>query len=105
MAARLTLPERRQAPRVPPEACGWPSQAVLRPGQQVDLVNVSAGGALVRSGARVKPGMPTELQLQGASKRSVRGRVGRACVFSLTPLCYEAALVFDSPLGDAMGSG
>jgi hypothetical protein len=70
----------------------------LRPGHDVELVNVSAGGALLRSSARLKPGMRSELHLQGATRRSVRGRISRARVISVAPLRYEAAVVFDAPL-------
>jgi hypothetical protein len=95
--------ERRLWPRVPPQIGGWQRQALLRPGHEVEVLNLSTGGALVQSTARLKPGIPTELQLQGGSRHIVRGRITRARVISLAPLCYEAALVFDVPLG--VGSG
>jgi hypothetical protein len=71
----------------------------------VELVNLSQGGALLRSAARLKPGTAGELHLQGAARRIVRGRIARSKVISLAPLRYEAALVFESPLPDVMGSG
>jgi hypothetical protein len=88
-----------------PQTGGWKREAVLRPGHDVEVVNVSAGGALLRSTTRLKPGMPSELHLLGATRHSVRGRIARARVISVAPLRYEAALVFDTPLTGLMGSG
>ena len=90
---------------MPPQTGGWQRDAVLRPGHDVEVVNVSAGGALLRSTTRLKPGMPSELHLVGASRRCIRGRIARARVISVTPMRYEAALVFDTPLTGLMGSG
>jgi hypothetical protein len=88
-----------------PQTGGWQREAVIRPGHDVEVVNVSGGGALLRSTARLKPGMPSELYLQGSTRTSVRGRIARARVISLMPVRYEAALVFDAPLTGLMGSG
>ena len=90
---------------MPPQGGGWHHEAILRPGHDVEVVNVSAGGALLRSTSRLKPGMPSELHLQGQTRRSVRGRIARARVISLAPLRYEAALIFDTPLTGSTGSG
>jgi hypothetical protein len=84
--------------RVPPEITPWHPFALLRPGQEVTLINVSRGGALLESGSRMKPGARTELQLSGPLRRSVAGRIDRCKVTSLEPLRYEAALVFDQQL-------
>jgi hypothetical protein len=90
--------DRRHAPRVPPQQTPWQGPALLRPGQAVVVVNVSAGGALVHSGTRMTPGTRTELQLSGTSRRSIRGRVERCRVTALDPLRYEGAIVFDERL-------
>ncbi len=86
------------AARVTPDRTPWQRLALLRPGQEVVLVNVGPGGALVESLTRMSPGVRTELQLFGASRRSVRGRVERCRVSGIEPLRYEGAIVFDSAL-------
>ena len=98
MAARITVQDRRIAERVPPERTPWRAFALLRPGQEVVLVNVSPGGALVESLTRMSPGTRTELQLFGTSRCSMRGRVERCRVSGIEPLRYEGAIVFDSSL-------
>lgn len=98
MAAALTTRDRRGAERLAPERTPWPRLALLRPGLEVALVNVSAGGALVESRTRLTPGAKTELQLFGPSRRSVRGRVERCRVANLEPLRYEGAIVFEASL-------
>jgi hypothetical protein len=70
----------------------------LRPGQAVVVINLSSGGALVESETRMAPGMRTELQLLGAPRRTVRGRIERCRVARLAPLRYEGAIVFDQAL-------
>lgn len=71
---------------------------MLRPGQEVVVLNLSRGGALVESPTRLAPGARTELQLFGDLRRAVRGRVERCRVSSLGPLRYEGAIVFDHAL-------
>jgi hypothetical protein len=96
--------ERRGARRVPPAGMGWRREALLRPGQPVVLVNISAAGALVECASRLRPGALTELQLAGAARRrSVRGRIDRCQVAMLNPLRYHGAIVFEDALerGDA----
>ena len=94
----LTNDERRKAPRVPPDCTPWPRDALLRPGQEVVLLNVSRGGALVESGNRMTPGVRTELQLLGAVRRIIRGRIERCHVSALDPLRYRGAIVFEERL-------
>lgn len=81
-----------------PEDGGWQRVAVLRPGHEVEVVNLAARGALLRSSARLKPGLRSELQLTGARRLAMRGRIDRARVIRLEPLRYEAAMLFDEPL-------
>jgi hypothetical protein len=90
--------ERRVTRRLRPEDAGWQRVALLRPGHEVEVVNLTAHGALVRSAARLKPGMRSELQLTGATRHALRGRIDRSRVVRLEPLRYEAAIVFDEPL-------
>lgn len=71
---------------------------MLRPGQEVVLINVSCGGALIASSNRLKPGTTTELQLRGNRRHIVRCRVERCWVAALDPLRYEGAIVFEQQL-------
>jgi hypothetical protein len=108
VAGRVNEIERRHAVRVPPEVTPWHPIALLRPGQEVTLINVSCGGALLESGSRIKPGARTELHLSGPLRRSIAGRVDRCRVTSLEPLRYEAAIVFEQQLdwnGSYSGTG
>jgi hypothetical protein len=83
---------------VPPDRTPWRDEALLRPGQEVRLLNVSCGGALLESGNRMAPGMRTELQLSGVLRQVVRGRIDRCRVTRLDPVRYEGAMVFDQTL-------
>lgn len=106
MAAGLTaVAERRRDRRVAPADTNWQSAALLRPGQDVVVVNLCAGGALVHSAQRMSPGARTELQLFDTVRHRVTGRIERCRVVAVDPICYEAAVVFDAdlPLGRCTG--
>jgi hypothetical protein len=85
--------------------------ARVRPGHDVSIVDVSAGGTLIESAHRLLPGTSVELQLETANHRvGVRGRVLRCAVVSLrsSAVCYRGAVVFDRYLlwfvdGDSTG--
>jgi hypothetical protein len=83
---------------VPPDCTPWRATALLRPGQEVRVLNVSCGGALIESRNRMNPGMRTELQLSGVVRQVVRGRIDRCRVTELDPVRYEGAMVFDQSL-------
>lgn len=69
---------------------------MLRPGQAVMLLNISSCGALVESGARLRPGARTALQLAGlTARRAIGGRLERCQVAGLEPLRYRGVVVFD----------
>jgi hypothetical protein len=96
MAAGLTMrAERRRGRRQRPEDVGCARIALLRPGRDVEVLNLGTHGALLQCAARVKPGSRGELQLAGRVKRAVCGRIDRARVVRLEPLRFEAAFVFD----------
>lgn len=84
--------------RVPPSRTPWHDAALLRPGLEVRVINVSCGGALIESGNRMHPGTRTELQLSGRIRQAVRGRIDRCRVTELDPIRYEGAIVFDQRL-------
>ena len=75
--------------------------ARVRPGLDVSVVDVSAGGALVESDCRLMPGAIVELQLETPGGRAaIRGRVLRCSVARLrsTSVCYRGAIGFDRHL-------
>lgn len=96
--------ERRRDHRLVPGPTSWRPDAVLRPGQTVVLLNISRCGALVESGARLRPGARTELQLASVTgRRTIRGRLQRCRVAHLDPVRYQGVVVFDESedLGEA----
>jgi len=73
----------------------------LRPGLEVSLVEISAGGALIESSRPLRPGAAVELQLEAGSERATpRGRVVRCEVASVvaTGVSYRGAIGFDARL-------
>ena len=55
---------------VPAAASDGNHTPLLRPGQPVTLINICSRAALVESGARLRPGAQTEMQLAGAGRAS-----------------------------------
>jgi hypothetical protein len=81
---------------------GWRTDALLRPGLLVRLVNIGPYGALVECPARLRPGRIAELQLVNAAtdrKQTVAGRIERCQVVRLKPLGFAGAIAFDTRLG------
>ena len=78
------------------------SCARLRPGYDVSVIDVSAGGALIESDRRLLPGAAVELNLRGEHRppEIIRGHVLRAAVARLRSnmVCYRGAIVFDHDL-------
>lgn len=75
--------------------------ARVRPGHDVTLIDVSAGGALVEGRYRLLPGANVELQLETSQRSAaIRGRVVRCSVSHLrsTSVCYRGAIAFDRHL-------
>ena len=76
--------------------------ARLRPGYDVSVIDVSAGGVLIESDRRLLPGAAVELNLRRAHRppEIVRGHVVRSVVARLRPnmVCYRSAIRFDSEL-------
>lgn len=92
----VDLIERRGERRCPGDGMRWRSRAVIRPGQPVTVINICSRAALVESGARLRPGAQTEMQLSAAGVRvSVSGRLDRCHVAALEPIRYRAVLIFD----------
>lgn len=98
--------ERRQGSRIPAELLSWGRTARLSPGLAALLVDVSSGGALVETLARLRPGGRTLLRLASApaGNLTVACVVSRSVVAALEPrrgVVYRVALVFDEPLAGA----
>src|SRR4030095_13566394 len=75
--------------------------ARVKPGHDVELIDISSRGALVEGARRLLPGMAVELFLvAGDLCASVRGRVLRCAIVGLTPtsVSYRGAIVFDNDL-------
>jgi hypothetical protein len=85
--ARFPLPEQEDA------------RATLRPGCSVQLVDVSAGGALVEAARPLRPGARVHLQVATPQRTfSIAAHVTRCLVWSLDPLDgvrYRGALRFE----------
>ena len=88
-----------------PGQTAWSRDAILKPGQDVTILNLSAGGALVESSLRMKPGARAELQLRGPSRCVLRGRIDRCRVIAIQPLRYEGAVIFDEPWDACLAAG
>jgi hypothetical protein len=75
--------------------------ARIRPGRDVEIVDLSAGGALIETGHRLLPGTAIDLQLTSSERRSaVRARVLRCVVARLRPgaIWYRGAVAFERHL-------
>ena len=92
--------DRRQGPR----RCGrdgrW-AEARVRPGRDVEVVDLGAGGALLEGSTRLMPGTQVVLILRGEGRSlAVRCRVVRCEVVALDPdkgIRYRGAVCFDAP--------
>ncbi len=97
------LAERRSCRRHDALATPWRVRAVLRSGVVVRLLNVARGGALAEASVRLRPGTSTTIHLDtGQHSCVLLTRITRCRVSRLTPLRYEAAFVFASPLEGLM---
>ena len=87
--------ERRRERRCAGGGHRWFTQAVIRPGQPVTLLNISSRAALVESPVRLRPGARTEMHLAGSHARTrVGGRLDRCYVVALEPIRYRGVLLF-----------
>ena len=94
--------ERRRHVRRPAAGLGWLRGAHLRPGLEVVLADLSRGGALVETPARLRPGMKTVLLLTTADGTlQASGVVVRAWVSAIVRdrgVLYRGALRFERPM-------
>ncbi len=95
-------PDRRRAIRRKRAELSWLRGLRLRPGLDVALVNLSAGGALIETPTRLRPGARTVVRVRGAAGSwTVSGSVSRSWVAAIEPahgVVYRGALVFDEAL-------
>ncbi len=97
----MSAPDRRRARRRARAEEHGIVAARVRPGYQVAVIDVSAGGALIESVHRLLPGSSVELHLQTRTRHaSVRGSVLRCSVIRVrsTGVCYRGAIAFDHSL-------
>jgi hypothetical protein len=76
-------------------------RARVKPGHDVEVIDISSGGALVEGVRRLLPGTVVELFLvAGDLCASIRGRVLRCAIVGLKPtsVLYRGAIGFDSEL-------
>ena len=100
MADSLTS-ERRAWPRVSTAERAEMAYGRLRPGRRAQIVDVSAGGALIDTDWRLLPGMRVELQLgEPVALYRVKGRILRCHVALLNRdrIRYRGALAFEDQL-------
>ena len=75
--------------------------ARVRPGYEVAIVDVSAGGVLIETVLRLLPGATVELHLETRTRHaSVRGSIVRCSVVRVrsTGVCYRGAVAFEHSL-------
>jgi hypothetical protein len=73
----------------------------IRPGHRAQIIDVSAGGALIETMYRLLPGTSVELHVEtDAQQTRVRGQVLRCAVVGVRPtaVCYQGAIRFDRHL-------
>jgi hypothetical protein len=87
--------DRRTQARLPAHGAG----ALMRPGQRLIVIDVSASGALVEGGRPLRPGSDIEVQLEGDARGGmVAAHVTRCAVAALhgeSGITYRAALAFN----------
>ena len=75
------------------------TQAILRPGYAVSLIDLSSGGALIQGPRPLRPGARVHLQLMiGTRRLGIAAHVLRCFVASLDPrhgVQYQGAIKFD----------
>jgi len=99
----LTAPaaERRRSVRRNPSADEPLSQARLRAGRELSVIDVSNAGALVEGATRLLPGTHVDVHIVTKDGRTlVRSRIVRAyvCYVDAAIVRYRGALAFDRPL-------
>ena len=102
--AEALADERRATPRVSTVGSTGIGRARLRPGRTAQVIDLSAGGALIETDWRLLPGTRVELLLgEPAALHLVTGRILRCHVALLDRerIRYRGALAFEQRLSFA----
>jgi len=98
----VSIIERRRARRLVGPSEHGVVIARVRPGNDVLVINLSAGGALVESGRRLLPGARVDLHLQsiGRAAEIIRAEIRRCIVARVDEdaIRYRGALAFERRL-------
>ena len=93
----MTFRERRACPRcVCSQRDTW-GAARIRPGHDVQVLNLSSMGALIQSTTRLTPNARIELRLAGSRSVPIRGRIMRSYVSAVDAdvIFYRSAIAFE----------
>jgi hypothetical protein len=93
--------DRRAWPRVATDPLSDLARGKLRPGRPAQIVDVSAGGALIETDTRLLPGTRVELQLgEPVALYKVKARILRChvAVLERERVRYRGALMFEERL-------
>jgi hypothetical protein len=97
----MTFRERRACPRcVCSQRHGW-GAARIRPGHDVQVLDLSSLGALIQSTTRLVPNSRVELRFgKNGLARTIRGRIVRSyvCAIDADVVFYRSAVAFDQML-------
>jgi hypothetical protein len=94
--AAVAVDERRDAPRLNPDAMGQNVKLSIRGGADAKAIDVSETGVLAETTSRLRPGGVVELLLQIDGVRSnLRATVVRSVVHSLGPTVFRTAFKFE----------
>ena len=96
LPARDPIHERRSYTRVPAAELSWIREVRLKYGPPVSLVDLSAGGALLRSEIQLRPGTVRVMEIVGHGVDVVPFRVLRCGIAQITPggVIYQGACEF-----------
>jgi hypothetical protein len=97
----MTFRERRASPRCICSRRDTWAAARIRPGHDVQVLDLSSLGALIQSTARLVPNSRVELRFgANRSAHQIRGRIVRSYVSAVAPdvVFYRSAVAFDQML-------
>jgi hypothetical protein len=97
-SSELTALERRASRRIAGSSIPWLTAASARV-EQVHLLDISDGGALIETPASLRPGERDSFVLRGDNTVRVGVEIIRAHVTRLSPsVCYRSAIRFSAPV-------
>ena len=97
----MTCRERRASPRCVCSRRNTWAAARIRPGYDVEVLDLSSLGALIQSTARLVPNSRVELRFgANGSAHQIRGRIVRSYVSAVAAdvVFYRSAIAFDQML-------